>query len=646
MKLNPHLDPAAVFGADGALAQRGFEHRPGQLAMAEAVAQTLTAGGTLMAEAGTGTGKTLAYLVPALAQGRRVVVSTATKNLQGQIVTKDAPLLSSLLGTPVSVAVLKGRRNYLCKHRLAQVEAGPPPPERTAWRLIHGWSTVTDTGDRAEVEGVSESAPLWDRLTVGADSCLGGQCPQFSTCHVTRARARAAAADLVVVNHHLYFGDLAVREAGGQVLPDHEAVIFDEAHAVPDTAAAFFGRSVSSAQVRRWLKDTEQALADLGGLPAETQGALATVHAAVDPLFLSVRPQAGRVAYVPTHAPATWAEHAATLDQALSQASTALIPWLSEGDAMVRLIQRAEALRDDLLSFFDEAPEVDPQVRFIEATADGALLASWPVEPADRLGELLEGRLHAAIFTSATLTVGGDFAYTRRRLGLSEAAAEAVFDSPFDYTQQARLFLPGDVPEPNDPRFPDAVAWYVQQLCAITAGRAFVLFTSHRNLDAVHRRLSQGFDWPLLKQGDAPRERLIETFRAMPGAVLLATASFWEGVDVAGDALSLVIIDRIPFGSPGDPVLAARIETARAAGEAPFKTLQLPAAALTLKQGFGRLIRTATDRGVVAVLDRRLSKKGYGRSLLRALPPAPQLDDLTAVRAWWQANPAPGDPAS
>ncbi|MCB9523034.1 MAG: ATP-dependent DNA helicase [Myxococcales bacterium] len=629
------LSPDDVFGPDGALVARGFEHRPGQLQMAQAVARTLTEGGVLLAEAGTGTGKTLAYLVPALAMGRRVVVSTATKNLQGQIKAKDAPLLAALLGVPVSVAVLKGRRNYLCKHRLAQADADPP--EGRTWQRVRAWASTTQTGDRAEVAGVPEGAPLWEQLTVGAESCLGSKCPQFEACFVTKARARAAVAEVVVVNHHLYFGDLAVREAGGQVLPDHDAVVFDEAHAVPDVAAQFFGRSVSSAGIDRWIGDAGRAFAGQGAAPVEVVGALATVHRAAEGLFRALRPAEGRQAFDPATAPADLTPRHLALDDALAEAALALLPWTAQGEAIPRLIQRANALRDDLAAFFDG--EDTAQVRFVEARKDGAQLAAWPIEPADRLGELIEGRLHAAVFTSATLTVGGDFDYARRRLGLL-SATEAVFESPFDYPDQARLFLPDDLPAPDDPRFPDAVAWYVRELCALTEGRAFVLFTSHRNLDAVHRRLLRNFEWPLLRQGDAPRDRLMEAFRGTPHAVLLGTASFWEGVDVAGDALSLVIIDKIPFGSPGDPVLAARIDAAKAAGEQPFRTLQLPAAALTLKQGFGRLIRTATDRGIVAVMDRRLTRSGYGKLLQRALPPAPVVTRLAEIQGWW--GPRPG----
>ena len=645
-----HADPlhtAAIFGPAGALVQLGFEYRPGQAALAEHVGRTVSQGGVLLAEAGTGTGKTLAYLAPAVAAGRRVVVSTATRTLQGQIIQKDLPLLAKLTGTGLSFAALKGRRNYLCLHAFDQQHAQPALAldEQGWWALIDAWRHTTVEGDRAELDDVPERAPIWDRLSVGPESCLGGRCPQYATCFVTKARARADAADVVVVNHHLYFGDLAVREAGGRVLPDHDTVVFDEAHAVPDIAAAFFGRTVSTGRLETWLTDVERALTAFGSTPASVVGALAAVGPATEQLFAAVRPSEGRQTWSEERINSTTGTCYLALDAALEASAATLLGHCATGIDLAPLLQRAALLRDDLSRFFDAQPEDEAdQVRFVEARGRNTVLSAQPVEPADRLRDSLYDQHQAVIFTSATLTVGGDFSYTRNRLGTPEDADEVVFESPFDWARQARLFLPDDLPAPAEPSFIDAVSWYIEQLCGITEGRAFALFTSYRNMHAVHRLLRRSqLPYPLLCQGEAPRDRLLERFRTTPGAVLCATASFWEGVDVAGEALSLVIIDKIPFGAPNDPVLQARVAAVEAAGGRAFPHLQVPAAALTLKQGFGRLVRTANDRGIVAVLDRRLRRKGYGKRLRAALPPAPVLDSLDEVHDWWHRREAPDD---
>lgn len=689
---------ARFFGPEGRLAQAGLEVRAGQSEMAEAVARTLGEGGVLLAEAGTGTGKTLAYLVPAVALRGPVVISTGTRALQDQLVRKDVPLLAALLGRPLSVVMLKGRRNYLCLLRFAEFEAaggaldlGEAEASRSArdGDRIAQWAAETDTGDRAEVPGVAEDAPVWERLTVGPESCLGGRCAFYGRCFVTRARARAAAANVVVVNHHLYFGDLAVREAGGQVLPDHEAVIFDEAHAVPDIAAAFFGRSLSSHALGLLMGEVSAAAGALAG-SVSTAAALAAAVAEVQPrvsqVFGALRPADGRAAFAVEALPPVGHEAVAALGDALGRLGAALTAEVETlGEAAPALARRAAAARADLQHLFAAEPAPPPPpafdedasslvlgqgeplppegfeglaaqppavrlappafVRYAEArAAGGAALSIQPVEPAFDLARTLFADRKAVVLCSATLSVRGRFDYVKARLGLGAEAREAVFESPFDFATQARFFLPPGLPSPEDPRFVDAMVVQVRRLCALTEGRAFVLFTSHRMLQAVHARLAGDFPWPLFKQGDAPRTRLVEAFRETAGAVLLGTSSFWEGVDVPGDALSLVIIDRIPFASPGDPVFAARLEAARQAGGNPFSHLQLPAAALTLKQGVGRLLRTRSDRGIVALLDPRLSGRGYGKALVAALPPVPRLTDFDALAQWWREGQSP-DPA-
>ncbi len=625
--------PDDVLGPDGLLARAlpGFEWRPAQLALARQVGQVMAQGGVLLAEAGTGTGKTLAYLVPAVLSGRRVVVSTGTRALQDQLANKDLPLLRGALPGGVSSAILKGRRNYLCLHRF---EAAPPTDD-PAWPALARWRHETPTGDRAELAAVDENAPVWDALTVNAEACLGGRCPHYEACFVTRARSRAAAADVVIVNHHLYFADLVVREAGGAALPDHDIVVFDEAHAVPDIAAVFFGVQVGTGRLDAWLRDA--ARAGVGAATVE----LGAVAAAAAVLFETLRPpEGGRAPWPDDGTPAAWVDAWLALDDALAEAAHALVARAGDGESVASLARRAAALRDDLARLFDPT-DGETAVAFREARGRGTHLGRQPVDPGARLEATLYARRHAVIYTSATLAVDGGFDYARRRLGAPDEAETALFDSPFDHAARCRLFLPADLPSPGSPAHPAAVAAWTERLTALTEGRAFVLFTSVRNLEAVHARLRDRLPWPLLRQGEAPRDRLLARFRTTPGAVLLGTASFWEGVDVAGDALSLVIIDKLPFGVPDDPVLQARLAEARARGEDPFRRVQLPGAALALKQGFGRLLRTRGDRGVVAILDPRLSTRGYGKVLLRALPPAPVCRDPGELRAWWRADAAP-----
>ncbi len=628
--------PDDVLGPNGLLARTlpGFEWRPAQLALAERVAAVVAEGGVLLAEAGTGTGKTLAYLVPAVQSGRRVVISTGTRALQDQLANKDLPLLRAALPGGISSAVLKGRRNYLCLQRFEEA----PPKADVAWPALARWRATTATGDRAELPEVDENAPVWDALTVNAEACLGGRCPHYEACFVTRARARAAAADVVVVNHHLYFADLVVREAGGAALPDHDVVVFDEAHAVADIAAVFFGVQVGTGRVEAWLRDAGRVG---GGAPRVEVGAVAAAAAV---LFEALRPpEGGRAPWPDDGMPAAWVDAWLALDDALAEAARALVAGAGEGEPVAALARRAAALRDDLARLFDPHGD-ETAVAFREARGRGTHLGRQPVDPGARLESSLYARRHAVVFTSATLAVDGGFDYARRRLGVPDHAAEALFESPFDHAGRARLFLPADLPAPGSPQHPAAVAAWTERLTALTGGRAFVLFTSVRNLAAVHARLRDRLPWPLLRQGEAPRDQLLTRFRTTPGAVLLGTASFWEGVDVAGDALSLVIIDKLPFGVPDDPVLQARLAEARDRGEDPFRRVQLPGAALALKQGFGRLLRTGADRGIVAILDPRLTARGYGKVLLRALPPAPVCRELDELAGWWRAVAEPGSP--
>ena len=648
--MRPTVDE--ILGPAGALAlaEGRFEAREGQRALAHAVATTLESGGTLLAEAGTGTGKTLAYLAAAVATGRRVVVSTATRTLQDQIIRMDIPRLLSATGEGFVAALLKGRQNYLCLHRYDAARALPASLRPRELAPVERWAARTTSGDRAELESLPEDHAVWDSLTTTSETCLGGRCPLYARCWVTRARAAAEAADIVVVNHHLYFGDAAVRAGGGELLPAHDAVIFDEAHAVPEIAAQFFGKQVSTVRLGAFTLDLRTALdAAPPAFEARTEGlrGLDAVVAASERLFVAVRPSGTDSPRVPWNEGACDAEvqrcHL-TLDSALLCVEEALA---GAGDApgtesLGLLRQRAATLRDDLALLLE--PRTPGWVFFREARGGFVAVSGQPIEAAEPLRRHVLGHVAAAIFTSATLTVGGSFDFIRQRIGLAESefdgrpVVSTIFPSPFDFTRQARLYLPASLPLPDAPEFPDVFEAHIRALIELTAGRAFVLFTSHRALELMHLRLRRAFPFPLLRQGEAPRTALIERFRATPGAVLLGTSTFWEGVDVAGDALSLVIIDKLPFEPPADPVLQARVEQCRERGGNPFTDLQVPAAALALKQGFGRLIRTRADRGIVAVMDIRLTTKGYGRKLLASLPPAPVVRDAATLASWWHGE--------
>lgn len=631
MPVPPQID--AILGPNGRLAHArpGFEHRPGQLAMASAVDDVLRTGGVLLAEAGTGTGKTLAYLVPVLLSGRRVVISTATRPLQAQIAVQDAPRLALDAGRLLRVAMLKGRRNYLCLHRLDQMEPADDLELRAQQATITAWRAETVDGDRANLAQVPEDAPIWESLTVGGDACLQTRCAFYDDCFVTRAKATAAEADVIVVNHHLYFADVALRAAGGSAVPDHDTVIFDEAHAVPEVAGLFFGRRVDSGQVERVLADIGKAL---------SAGRVATARLRAHAFFGHIRPaDGGRAAWDPHDVDPPIEAAFLALDDALDALATALAAE-EETPETERLRNRVSGLRNALGAFF--APKRgDVTVWFCEGHgATGAALSKQPVSPAEQLHHRLFDRMRAVIAVSATLAVGDDFEYARRRLGAPADARTLRFDSPFDYATQARLYLPTHLPPPTDADYLPAFVEEVGHLCALTEGRALVLFTSLRDMRAAFEMARGRIDFPLEMQGQAPRSTLLERLQTVPGTVLFATASFWTGVDVPGDALSCVIIARLPFGSPADPVLQAQLAAARAAGRDPFESVQMPAAAITLKQGVGRLIRTGRDRGIVAVLDGRLSQRRYGPALLAALPPMPPISRPVDLMAWWHSGAA------
>ncbi len=657
-----------VLGKSGLLADAlpGYESRPGQLQMAEAVQGALAGGRSLLVEAGTGTGKTLAYLVPAIMSGMKVVVSTGTKNLQEQIFHKDIPLLRAELPTPFRATLMKGISNYLCLRRFGEHRArvavegdvsrrlpmigDTPRPMGVDLERLLAWAHETHTGDRAELAELADDDPLWREVSATVETRLGTRCPRYEDCFVTNARRRALEADVVIVNHHLFFADLALRAAwpNAQLLPPYEAVIFDEAHQLEDIVTDFFGTTVSTLRLLSLDRDLGRGLKQ-SQIPERLSRAREHVHKRAELFFERVRerlppdrPNAPSRRTLDRELVGGDVEKAAlALDTALEELAAGLgavdASQLAEGgDTVESLANRATAIRDDLALITDGPGRVDPRhVFWGERRGRTILLHASPVDVAEIVRDKLVGQAEAVVFTSATLTMGESFEFVRARLGL-EAAEEARVPSPFDYAQQALLYLPRDLPEPSDPGFTAGVSERMAELVDIFDGRAFLLFTSHRQLQAVYEKLRSRLDQPLLVQGERPKHLLVEAFRKQPGSVLFATASFWEGVDVPGDALSLVVIDKLPFAPPDDPLLAARSARLEAEGKDAFLGYHVPRAALALAQGFGRLIRTRTDRGVVAVLDRRAATRSYGKRVLSALPAeCPRTDSIDVVRRFW-----------
>jgi ATP-dependent DNA helicase DinG len=628
----------AALAADGPLARgiAGYVPREAQQRMAEAVADAITDRATLIAEAGTGTGKTYAYLVPALLSGLKVIVSTGTRALQDQLFHRDLPRVREALDARLRTALLKGRANYLCWHRLERSRGeGRFASRDLAAQLqqVHAWAGRSERGDVAELDFLPEDSPLWPQVTSSAENCLGAECPFWSECFVVKARQQAQDADIVVVNHHLLFADLALKREGfGEILPGAHAFVLDEAHQLPELASQFFSQTVSARQLQELARD---ALAETAG----ASGALEVLQAPVRELEQRVRELRLALETLPSKgalpgllSDATGAAAFDALETALAALEAALAPMAERSVGLKGCAERAQAQLERLRAIGGGA--AGGEVRWYETTARGFALHLTPLDVSTPLREYREQSRAAWIYTSATLAVAGGFEHLARQLGLDEPRT-LLEPSPFDYATQALAFLPRHLPEPGERGYIDAVLEAVLPVLDASQGRAFLLFTSHRALREAADKLALRRDFPLFVQGMQPRHRLLEEFRQSGNGVLLGAASFWEGVDVAGEALQLVVIDKLPFAAPDDPVLEARLDAIRRGGGNPFRDWQLPSAVISLKQGAGRLIRTHFDRGVLVLCDPRLSAKGYGRTFLDSLPPLPRTRELADVQAFF-----------
>jgi len=640
----PQVAMREVFGPGGLLERSmigGYEHRAAQLEMAEMVHDAFQTRHHAIVEAGTGTGKTLAYLLPAICSGRRVVISTATKSLQEQLYQKDIPFLKKYFAPTLKVAVMKGRANFLCRAKLNQMADSPMlkgMEELDAFRQMREWAKLTQTGDRAELTFLPDDSDLWARLDARRDTCTGQKCSDFNDCFVTAMHERARDADLIIVNHHLFFADLALKHDDfGSILPEYSAVVFDEAHEIEDVASDYFGREISNYRFEELARDADQTLRLLRlGSPAllrRTQ----RLRERSRTFFDSFPSRDGRFPFSRSEREAFIDQHHEAytgLVDALKSMETEFAALTQKPEELTRLARRSFELRQEL-GFLFESNERN-LVYWYERRNKGVFLAATPIDVRQILRERLFEQFDTVVLTSATLTVGNRFDYIRQRLGLDNAK-ERTLPPEFQYDEQALFYLPQRMPDVRDAGFQSRAADEILRLLELSEGRAFCLFTSYAQMKDLYERVSVRSPYPLMLQGTAPRSVLLERFKVTPNAVLFATASFWQGVDVPGKQLSCVIVDRLPFAVPSDPIVAARVRALDEEGRNAFAEYQVPQAVLALKQGFGRLIRAKTDRGVLSLLDNRIQRMAYGKIFMESLPRYATTNELSDVERFLEA---------
>jgi len=639
------LTVESIFGPGGQMEKRhpGYEFRASQLAMAKLAEEAFDKHQHVIVEAGTGTGKTLAYLIPAIRSGRRVVISTATKSLQEQLFQKDVPFLQKYFAPNLKAALMKGRANFLCRHKVHQMEGQPVlkgMDELDWFSQIRDWEKLTATGDRSELTFLPDDADLWNRIDARSDLCTGQKCPEFHHCFITAMHQRAQEADLIIVNHHLFFADLAIRQDDfGSILPEYSAVVFDEAHEIEDVASDYFGRQLTSYRFEELSRDTEAMLRVLRIDSPALRRNTARVRERARAFFERFPEREGRYPFGPAERKSFLEQNRENFDElsaAVKRIETELSALSPKPDEVIVLARRASEMRREL-SFLLESEEKS-YVYWYERRGRGVFLAATPIDVSEILREKLFEQFDTVILTSATLAVEGRFDYLKQRLGVLPSA-ETVLPAEFDYASQALLYIPGDMPDVRNPSFAACAAREIERLLEISQGRAFCLFTSYAQMKDVYERVSSRVTFPLLLQGTAPRSALLDRFRTTPNAVLFATSSFWQGVDVPGAQLSCVIIDKLPFAVPSDPIVAARVRALMEDGRNAFAEYQVPEAVLALKQGFGRLIRSKTDRGILSILDNRIRRMQYGKIFVESLPAYAVTQDLAEVARFMESHP-------
>jgi ATP-dependent DNA helicase DinG len=643
--MNSSNELSDILGPQGQIARShpNYEFRPGQIQMAQAVASAIQDRHHLCVEAGTGTGKTLAYLLPCIFSRKRVIISTGTKNLQEQIFFKDVPFLENALGRKLSVCYVKGRSNYLCRKKLDEIDGegylfSRQDPEYL--ETIRDWAQTTETGDRAELKTLPDDFILWHHLDARRETCTGQKCPDFEACFVTQARQRALASDIVIVNHHLFFADLALRQGDfGAVLPDYSVVVFDEAHELEDVVTQYFGLQVSSYRLEEFVRDTAHALTEAGSPSTFLQDQIAKLAPCCQEFFGAFRGREGRDSMRELGPGAALRrgpqrgdppeESYRRLLSLLSVIGTSLDDLPTQSDAIESMTRRCQEIHDELIAILES--DSTEHVYWYDVRGRGLFLWASPIRVSTILADRLFSHVDAAILTSATLSTGGDFNFIRARLGLRDCG-ELILESHFDFARQAVFYVPKTIPEPKESGWAEQACVEIERILDASAGRAFLLFTSYAQMETMYHALLPRLPFPLLIQGEKSKTGLLEEFRNTPNAVLFATSSFWQGVDVQGDQLSCVVIDKLPFSVPSDPIVAARIRHLNQTGGNAFYEYQIPEAIILLKQGLGRLIRSRSDRGILSLLDKRIITRSYGRVFLKSLPPAPLTHDPSSLR--------------